>query len=226
MVLYKLYGIVSFTYYTCINSYYHMTHKNSDEGLLLVDKLINCENLSVAEVRNKTNKLFENNLNDYANDYSNIVSYIAGKCHLNCKLSTNESLDESEQKILNSINKSVDRVEPLSYSVNLFHGFEKRTNYNENKWTNGKTFSVPGFLSKTPSFKVATKFTPSYNHVQFKYLIVKYPIGSKHISLDIHSKGNEEYVYITHSNEKLLLVDVVKKFKFPYMYIFYICSLK
>lgn len=187
-----------------------------------IDNLLRNEKLDMTELRFKTHKIFEND--NHIEDYKNVFSYMKGCCQLNYKLSLNESLFENEQNILNSINNSVDRVEPLSYPVTLFHGFELLTKYNENNWKVGQTISIPGFLSKTPSLDVATKFASKFNSLHVKYLVVKYQVNSKHINLDIHDKENEEFEYLTHSNEKLMLTDVVKKFNFPFMNVFYICE--
>lgn len=186
-----------------------------------IKSLISEPNFDMSEVRKNT----ESVLLHKNQDYTNITSYIAGNCWLNSKLTTGIELNNYDKKIYESINNTVKNVIPLSYAINLIHGFELFTNYNEKSWRVGKTISIPGFLSKTPSFEVASRFASMYDKYLQKYMIVIYPEGSQHISLDIRP-NDEEFEYLTFSNEKLKLVRIAKLYKFPHMSIFYVFKSK
>ena len=150
--------------------------------------------------------------------------YICGNCWCNMKLTNNCKLSEIDLKIYDIINEIVNNVKELTYPITLFHGFEKFTNYDENNWHIGDAILFKGFLSKTPSFDVANNFARMYNFFNRKILVVKYPIGSKHIGMNIRHPDDQEYEYLTKSNEKLKLIDIYRKIKFFSIVTFYICE--
>jgi hypothetical protein len=207
--------------FSYINSFYNLfsyvfnrTKFNNDEKY--INTLLSNQNLDMTEITKNSETITTKN-------YSNIVSYIAGNCWLNAKLSNNISLSPKDKEIHDSINDAVNNTKPLSYPITLFHGFEKYTYYNEKTWKINDTINIKGFLSKTPSFDIASKFANQYDFTNPKFLVVNYPIGSKHIHLDIR-KYDEEYEYLTNSNEKLKLVRICYYLKFPQLMTFYICN--
>ncbi len=56
-----------------------------------------------------------------------------------------------------------------------------------------------------------------------KFLVVKYPKNTKHISLNIRY-FDQEFEFLTYSNEKLKLVDIKEVLNYPQNYILYICE--
>lgn len=222
------------------NAYYYI---NTDDETKINDKkyindIIANANYDMTEIRNKTDKALE-----YDNEsYCSIVKYMGGYCWLNSKLNKGErpysfgmfnnnkntqdwtKLDDVEKHIYNNINKTINNVESLSYSINLFHGFELYSNYGEKYWIIDKIFSMKSFISKTPSIKVARNFAYNHNNLQPKLLLVHYSKESKHINLDIRPH-NEEYEYLTKSDEKLKLIKICRLFVFPFiMETYYICT--
>lgn len=155
----------------------------------------------MTETYKKTDKALDNDM------YTSLLKYNSGFCQYNHKKSNNIELNDNEKKIYNDIEKAYNKVEPLSYSINLFHGFElgmKYPKFEKNKETN---FNF--ILSKTPSWYVANFFarTCSYSLIN-KYMYILYPKNSKHLSIDVRSEKTEEYEYLA-INEKLRYIDNV-----------------
>lgn len=228
-MVYNLLRSILTNYY----EYYH--HTNTPKSLDLVRSLITAsdDKIDMTEIRQNTDNLFnQKNMTDYEKrDYTNISKYMSGSCWMNSKLSAgiDVPLSEDEKQIMESINRTVNKVTPLSYPVVLLHGFEIGTIYNDDQWRSKHIIKIPGFVSKTPSFKVATRFANGYvnysnNKYRSSYIVVSYPEGSQHINLDIRNKKNEEYKYLTRSNESLIITDIVKIFAFPHLYVFYLCA--
>lgn len=167
------------------------------------------------EINIKTNDI-EKKLSDCSRS---LVSYVGGNCWLNSKLSNDIELSDNDTQILSDINKLVNGVAPLSYPVSLFHGLEKYTNYG--KMTD--SLHVKGFLSKSLSLDIAKRFATSVDYFSPKFLLVNYPIGSKHIHPDCNI-FNEEFEYLTHSGEKLKIVDIKQYYNFARLYTFYVCE--
>jgi hypothetical protein len=175
------------------------------------------ENKFMKEIIEKTLKI----TNAYDNLYSNLTKYVSGNCWLNIKLSNNISLDENDQQILDSINTAVQLVEPLSYPITLFHGFEKYTNYSEYKVRD--VINIPGFLSKSLSFNVANNFASVQNYYRPKFIVVNYDKGSKQIHHNIRILNNE-FEFLTNSNEKLKVVRICNYYSNLQYLTFYICE--
>lgn len=175
----------------------------------------NTTTYDMTEIRTKSDKL------ENTSGYYDVISYMAGNCYVNSKLSNNKPLNTNDQKILNGINYLVSQVEPLSYAVRLFHGFELLTKYNEKLWRVGSNFQILGFVSKTPSFNVAHKFAHAYNPYVPRFLVVSYPIGSQHVNIDMRNKSDEEYEYLTRSGETFVIEDIVTVIVLPKRFVFY-----
>lgn len=170
----------------------------------------------LSEVNTKTEKI-ENS------DYGSFISYIAGNCWINAKLSNDIVLTPDDIGMISSINKLVDSVEPLSHPVKLFHGFEQYTNYNIPVPPKiGSIVGTKGFLSKSLSLNVAKSFAVGENLFRPKFIMVEYPIGSKHIHPNFRIT-NEEFEYLTNSGEKLEITDIKSYFDFPQFLTFYCC---
>lgn len=90
-----------------------------------------------------------------------------------------------DKEIINSINESIELVEPINKSLILFHGFENMLNYNEDRFKIGYKFNFKGILSKSSKFDISKQSALVENYLQPKYLIVFYPSGSNHIGLGI-----------------------------------------
>lgn len=220
-MFYKVYSYIICSLYTFLNNAKY------------IQNLKNNPNLNMTELWTKTESLFNVANSPNQKLYSGILSYMGGNAWLNMKLSFGEILHGRDKEIFDSINVAVQNVEPLSYPITLFHGFETFTNYNENKWNKNDIISVPEFLSKTPSFDVANRFARGQSYkFNRKFLVVEYPIGSKHIGLDIrnpkdlggHTEFNEEYEYLSHSNEQLKLINIIREIEFFHINTFYICK--
>lgn len=183
-----------------------------------IDKLIKFPNLDMTEVWDNTEEIIgkDNHL------YMCLLQYVAGNCWLNSKLSNGMELEGKDKEIYEGVNKVAHSVKPLTYPVTLFHGFEPYTNYKEDTWIIDSVVSVPGFLSKTPSFDVANKFAKAYNFFHRKFLVVEYPKGSKHIGMNVRHPSDPEYEYLAMSGEKLKLMGIHRKIIFPYIHTFYI----
>lgn len=176
------------------------------------------------EIVTKTNKVFEEKTEKNLDEYSSLMKYISGNCWINDKLSLGFELDDNDIKMRDNIHSILDRVEPLSFPVTLFHGFESFTHYGENNWKIGDIINIPGFLSKSLSFNVAHRFAQTENFMNCKFLVVKYPKNTKHISLNIRY-FDQEFEFLTYSNEKLKLVDIKQVLNYPQNYTLYICEL-
>jgi hypothetical protein len=156
-----------------------------------------------------------------------LTKYVRGCCLINAKLSKGFSISEDEIKLVNSINSVIDQVEPLSYPVTLFHGFEFYTKYSDYKV--GDIIGVGGFLSKTLSFNVALSFSQSLNLLNPNLLIVHYPTGSKQVHHDIRPFNNE-FEFLTKSDEKLQVKNIINYYDLknyniiPVHFTFYICE--
>ena len=59
-------------------------------------------------------------------------------------------------------------------------------------------------MSKSLSLNIAKKFAISVDFINPKFLLVIYPVGSKHIHPDFNI-FNEEFEFLTCSNEKFFI---------------------
>lgn len=196
---------------------------NLEKDYFRLKENIENPNLDMTQIRQKTQEV----LTRYHYCQS-LLSYMSGNCIINSKLSKNQSITEQEKTMLENINTLAENVEPLDYPVLLFHGFEKLTEYAEQKLDAGCRFSLKGFLSKSVSFQVSLKFAVNYkNSYDIHILAVDYPVGSRHLNLDIHHPDNEEYEYLTRSNEELRIKHIFRSFSWqffiPTMVTIYFC---
>lgn len=166
---------------------------------------------NISVVRNHINKeviepslLEEGRLNsksieDDQNVYGACLNYNSGYCQWNANLSLNEKLKESDQDICDNIRKGFHMIKPMNRDIVLFHGLEPGLNYGLDTWKIGHRYTFPFFLSKTLSWKVATFFAwlSSKSLYQQRYLLCKYPPGSKHICLDVRKQHNDEYEFLS-----------------------------
>lgn len=174
------------------------------------------ENLIIKEMEEKTNKvidMFDNNFIAYA-----ITQYTAGNCWFNVKLSHNLKLNDDEQLTLKHINLATSLVEPLSVKLTLFHGFEKYVNYE----INNNVVNVKGIISKTLSLNIAQRFASGTNNLQQEFLIINYSEGSRHIKQSIRP-FDEEFEFLSHSNESFEIVRICKYFDNFRLLTFYVC---
>ena len=197
--------------------------KGSKDNIQKLKHHINIINYDMVEVLDKTNKAIRA-IND--NDiYMSLVNYICGHCWINSKLSNNQKLSNDDIQQINNINYIIHTTEPMETELYLFHGFEKYTKYDEHNYKISNIINLKGFLSKTLSFDVAEIFAKHYNFFHRKFIVVQYSKQSKQISQNIRLVGHNEYEYITFSNEKLIIIDIVQYFQFPCVYTFFICEL-
>lgn len=154
---------------------------------------------NMTEIYEKTHKIAIGDL------FMGLMKYNAGYCQYNYKKSKNIELNDHENKIYNSIKGAYDKVEPLSYPINLFHGFEKDMKYP--KFEKNKTINFDFILSKTPSWHVANFFARATGWIN-RYMYVIYPPNTKHLSIDVRLKNNNEYEYLA-MNEKLTYKDKI-----------------
>ncbi len=189
------------------------TFRNFDE----VDKTIH-SHPKMSEIITKSDKVI---LKNPEGDYQ-LRRYVGGDCWLNGKLSHNIPLSDKEKTMISSIHSLLDEVEPLSYPVTLFHGFEYYTKYGSNTWKRGDIIQIPGFLSKTLSYNIAFDFAFTHAKLHLQFLIVKYPKESKHIHHNVRPFNNE-FEYLTYSNEKLRIDDIFTIVQYPALLTFYQC---
>jgi hypothetical protein len=150
------------------------------------------------EIARKYSQIIEND----KNVYMSCLRYTSGNCWWNGRLSHPEqkkSLTSDEIKDIELINRGICMVEPLPFGVDLLHGFERHLKYGEDTWKMGNTYNFPFFLSKTPSWKVATFFSEQTNQIFQQYLFCRYNnSGSKHICIDCRNETNDEYEYLAY----------------------------
>lgn len=190
------------------------TFRNFDE----LDKTIHTHS-KMSEIIQKSDKVMKTN---HDGDYY-FRRYVGGYCWVNGKLSHQLPILDLEKTMMNSIHSLLDEVEPLSYPVTLFHGFEYYTKYGSEKWRKGDVIQLPGFLSKTLSYTVACHFAFTQAKLHLQFLIVKYPKGSKQIHHNIRPFTNE-FEYLTYSNEKLKIDDIFTILQYPSLLTFYVCT--
>lgn len=213
--------IYQYTYYLCYNILFRLSFNDLIDNMEIESILVN-QDLEMEELRNKTEKATDN---DY-NLYSGIMKWISGNCWLNSKITNGyvEKLTDIDKEILYSINKTIELVEPMSKPLVLFHGFETFSNYGEENFKVGHKFVFHGILSKTSCFRIAKCFAQSQNYYQPKYLVIYYPIGSKHVGLDTKLPKYDEYEYIGKSGEIFLIKKIYKRFNGLRLETFYICD--
>lgn len=188
---------------------------------MMIESILLTQDLDMEELRTKTDKAISN-----TDLYSGIVKWIGGNCWLNALITNGykNHLTDIDEQIINSINKSIELVEPMSKPLVLFHGFEKYSNYNEKDFKIGHSFTFPGILSKTTCFRIAQCFAQSQNYLQPKYLVIYYPPGSKHLGLDVKPVKYDEYEYIGKSGERFVIKKIYKRFNGLKLETFYVCD--
>jgi len=175
------------------------------------------KNLIIKEVEINTNKMLEFDKENKIG--SSIIKFVSGNCWFNTKLSHGHKIEEHEEKIINGINEGVKLVKQLTQPVSLFHGFEKYVNYKKIN----DTISVPGIVAKTLSINVAKRFAYSTNSLRPEFLVVHYDIGSSHLKQSIRP-FDEEFEFITKSNESYKIIRVCKYFDGIRLLTFYVCK--
>jgi hypothetical protein len=172
----------------------------------------------MSEIRYNTARLYDNSYNLY---YS-LVKYCAGDCWFNEKKSQGKILLGNDRKMYNNIIDSIKLVKPISYSINLYHGFEWFLTYPN--FIKDTIIDFNYCLSKTPSYHVASFFAQQSNKHFQRYMYVKYPAGTKHLCPDFRREFYDEYEYLS-VNEKLKFVDTVYQISlwpWPSISIFYV----
>lgn len=170
------------------------------------------------EIRDNTERIYDYN----EQLYSSLVKYNAGNCGFNEKKSKNIELNEKESEMYANIVQSIKLVKPISYSINLFHGFEWFLTYP--KFIKDQIINFNFCLSKTPSYHVAAFFAKASNVFIQRYMYVRYPAETKHLCPDVRTASNDEYEYLS-VNEKLKFVDTVYQislFPLPSLSIYYV----
>jgi hypothetical protein len=151
--------------------------------------------------------------------YMSCVSYNSGNCWWNGPLSQNNisKIKLNDRQHIENIKNALNIVKPIPFrELNLFHGFEFHLKYDEHTWNIGNVYKFPFFLSKTPSWKVASIFSSCSGNITntffHNYLLCKYPRpGSKHICLNTRKRFNDEYEYLS-MNESFRFVEKIYHF--------------
>jgi hypothetical protein len=214
------------TFYYILQNLYEYgkisNYKKFIEDKKYIQEIILTQDLDMNEVRKKTDLALENK----SDLYYGVMRWISGCCWSNSLITNGykDNLSDLDLKIITSINKTVEIVEPMSKSLVLFHGFENFSNYKEDELKVEKKFIFPGILSKTSNFEIAKQFAQSQNFFQPKYLVVFYPEGSKQIGLDIKPPKYDEYEYISKQNENLKITRICKIPNGLQLQILYICE--
>lgn len=175
-------------------------------------------NFDMTEIRYNTERIYDYN----SKLYYSLVKYNAGDCWFNERKSQGKILVGDDHKMYDNIINSIKRVKPISYSINLFHGFEWFLSYP--KFKKDRIIDFNYCLSKTPSYHVAAFFAQQSNKFIQRYMYVKYPAGTKHLCPDIRRQFYDEYEYLS-VNEKLKFVDTVYQISllpWPSISIYYI----
>jgi len=214
-------NIYQTTYYLCYNIMFRLLFNDLINNMNIESILVN-QDLNMEELRTKTVKV----TNSKPFLYSGIIKWISGNCWLNSKITNGymEKLTDIDKEIIYSINKTIELVEPMSKPIILFHGFETFSNYGEENFKIGYTFTFQGILSKTTCFRIAQCFAQSQNYFQPKYLVIYYPIGSKHVRLDIKHPKCNEYEYIGKSGETFVIKKIYKRLNGLKLETFYVCD--
>ena len=153
------------------------------------------------EIRENTERIHDYN----TNLYSTMVKYNAGHCGFNEKKSQGKMLVGKDKQMYLDIVECIKLVKPLGYPINLFHGFEWFLTYP--KFVKDQIITFNFCLSKTPCYHVAAFFAKAtcwFSWFIQRYMYVRYPAGTKHLSPDIRLGFNDEYEYLS-VNEKLKL---------------------
>lgn len=213
------------TFYYIYSNLYEYCKMTKDEIILnnqIIQEIFDLEDCDMNEVRIKTKVVLDNK----PDLYYGVMRWIAGNCWCNSLITNNYNSDliDLDYDIINSINKSIELVEPINKPLVLFHGFELFSNYKEHNLKINNTFYFPGILSKTSKFSIAKKFAITQNFLQPKYFIIFYPANSKHIGLDIKLKHNDEFEYIGKQNEQFKIINICKTFDGIRLNFFYICQ--
>jgi hypothetical protein len=154
------------------------------------------------EIRYNTERIYTYN----SKFYSSLVDYNAGNCWFNERKSQGKVLVGADREMYNNIIESIKYVKPISYSINLFHGFEWFLTYP--KFIKDRIIHFNYCLSKTPSYHVAAFFAQQTSKFIQRFMYVKYPAGTKHLCPDIRRHFNDEFEYLS-VNEKLKFTDTV-----------------
>lgn len=95
---------------------------------VLIESILLTQDLDMKELRTKTDKALTN-----TDLHLGIVKWIGGNCWLNTLMTNgyNNHLSDIDKQIINSIDKSIKLVEPMTKPLVLFYGFKKYSNYNE-----------------------------------------------------------------------------------------------
>lgn len=220
-ILVKVKNYYKFLFYFTSNIYYKLILNDLADNLY-IESLINSQSVDMTELRTKTSCV----INTHSELYSGIIKWIAGYCWLNSLITNGyyNMLNDVEKEIIESVSKAVNLVEPISKPLVLYHGFETFTNYNEDKFKLGYKFKFEGILSKSSFFEIAKKFAHVQNPLRPKYLIVLYPVGSKHIGLDIRPEKYDEFEYIGKPGESFEIIRICKRFNGLRLETFYICK--
>lgn len=191
-------------------------YKNLEDVKSDVDKsYLTCYDMN--EGRNNTEKLYDYNFKLYNSllYYSVGDYYNFGDSEFNRKKSEGRILTGKDNAIYNNIIQSIQLIEPISYSINLFHGFEWFLTYP--KFVKNQIITFNFCLSKTPSYHVAAFFAKQSNPFIQKYLYVKYPKNTKHLCPNFRKEFDDEYEYLA-VNEQLQFIDTVYQFSLlPYI---------
>ena len=212
-------------YYILTNLYEYgkiSNYKKLIEDKKYIQDIYNSQDLDMSELRKKTDLALEHK----SDLYCGVMKWISGCCWSNSLITNGYKSDllDIDKEIISSINKTIELVEPISRPLVLYHGFEKYINYKDNEIKIGNNYTFPGILSKTSKFTIAQQFSQTQNFLQPKYFIVFYPIGSKHIGLDIKPEKYDEYEYIGKQNETFKIIKICKVFNGLQLQIFYICE--
>lgn len=181
-----------------------------------------------------------------SNSYqSSIISYMAGNCWINAKISNNNPIDlqydilkhndrpenmpitKYDVEMVENLKMGVKQSTPLSYPINLFHGFEPFTRYHTENFSPGTIIHFRHALSKTPKYAVAQRFAIGVNPYISRYLYVCYPPRSQHICLDVFDRrkdeASREYEHLS-INETLKVSSILCKiqWRLPYISLFYV----
>ncbi len=172
----------------------------------------------MSEIRTNTERIYDYN----EKIYNTLVKYNAGNCGFNERKSQGKMLVGKDKQMYENIVEAIKLVKPISYSINLFHGFEWFLTYP--KFIKDQVITFNFCLSKTPSYHVAAFFAKATNWFLHRYMYVRYPAETKHLSPDIRYGFNDEYEYMG-INEKLKFVDTVYQISllpFPCLSIYYV----
>lgn len=136
-------------------------------------------------------------IKDYTRYYDEVI---------NTNLRENKPVSTYISTLIKTIVEEVDRSPAFDNDVILFRGIELNEKFTLEDLEVGKIIHDPGFTSKSATIQTALEFATH----ECCLLVIHYPPGSKHISLEEISYYEEEDEHLTYPGEIFTVTDAMK----------------